>query len=247
LKKHGVVRAHASETRIFRGADRKAFEAIRGKARRVRRHGKVLLLEFTDTAVLSHLGMTGKWVLRETAEEKSSRAFFELSDHSFVHYKDPRMFGRLEPMAPEAFAEVEATLGPDPLQEKIDGRALREAIGKTKLPIKVALMDQARLAGVGNIQASEALWRAKIHPSRTVPALAAKEWSALAKAIRASIDFTLKQQGRAEIVYVEEPRAPNPFLVYGRAGEPCKRCKTRIATDAQAGRTTYFCPRCQKR
>ena len=105
-------------------------------------------------------------------------------------------------------------------------------------------MDQARLAGIGNIQASEALYRAKISPFRSTAAIT--EWAALAKGINASLNHTLKVQGDDEIVYVEEDPSDNPFLVYARKGEACRRCKSKIASKPQAGRTTYYCPKCQK-
>ncbi len=123
-----------------------------------------------------------------------------------------------------------------------------------KGPIKVALLDQTLLAGVGNIQASESLFRAGIDPRRPARSLSAAEVKRLATSIRKSIDFTLKtfavagaDGGGADIGYVEERTAPNPFLVYGRAGERCpgKESKGVIVRIVQAGRATFYCPRCQ--
>ena len=112
----------------------------------------------------------------------------------------------------------------------------------------MALLDQRRLAGLGNIHAAEALWRAKLSPLRPASSFTRAEWSRLATAIRAVIRFALRKEGGGDdIAYVEEPGAPNPFRVYGRAGKPCPRCRSTIRSVPQAGRTTYFCPRCQPR
>ncbi len=241
LGSHAVVAAHAAPTRIFRGADKKAFEALRGKATRVERRGKLLLIVFSNGAVRSHLGMSGKWVRRDDEDEKHSRAYFTLDDGTFVHYRDPRMFGRIEPTEETHLDPRE--LGVDALG--IDAAALRKALEGARQPIKVALMDQSRIAGLGNIQASEALYRAKISPFRSTAKVT--EWAALARGINASLSHTLRAQARREIVYVEEDASANPFWVYGRKGEPCRVCRGRIAAKTQAGRTTYYCPRCQKR
>jgi formamidopyrimidine-DNA glycosylase len=113
--------------------------------------------------------------------------------------------------------------------------------------LKVALLDQSRIAGLGNIHAAEALYRSKLHPARRPATLVAAEWSRLAKAIRESIEFAIRREKSDEIEYVEEPGTDNPFLVYGREGESCKRCGSRFKSFILAGRTTFFCPGCQRR
>ena len=119
-------------------------------------------------------------------------------------------------------------LGPDPLIDGIDPVELQGRLSRSRTPIKVAIMDQGLLPGVGNIQASEALFRAGIDPRRPARSLSSGEVARLAEAILASIAFTLASfakagvdGGGADIVYIEEDRTSNPFLVYGRAGEPC--------------------------
>lgn len=244
-----LVRAESTPTRIFRGADRTSFDALRGPLTNAERKGKYLLLGFGAGGVVMHLGMTGKFVKRPAGhEEPYSRARFVLSSGEVVHFRDPRMFGRAEP-AP--FASLRALpsvakLGRDPLVEGLDVDALKAAIGTSKQPLKVALMDQERIAGLGNIHAAEALFRAHVHPGRLAKSLDPSEWRALAKGIDAALAFGLSsQEGEEEIEYVEEPGAPNPFLIYGRAGTPCRRCKTKVQSFTQGGRTTHFCPKCQ--
>ena len=138
---------------------------------------------------------------------------------------------------------------------------LATRLARTRLPIKVAIMDQALLPGIGNIQASEGLFRAGIDPRRPARSLSRAELASVARGLIASIQFTLKTFARsgadgadADIDYVEERKTPNPFLVYGREGERCPRCR-RAKRDGSAGtivrivqaqRATFFCPRCQR-
>ncbi len=249
LQRSPVTGAEADRTRIFRGANRRDFERLRGKLAFARRHGKTLLLGFEDNrGFLSHLGMTGKWVRRpEGQAEPHSRVRLRLADGSVVHYRDPRLFGRIKPAPADALHQLPevSRLGPDPFLEPLPGPALAKRFHRSRSPLKVALLDQRRLAGLGNIHAAEALWRAKLSPLRPASALSAAEWRRLARAIRAVIRFALARQEDEDIAYVEEPGTRNPFRVYGRAGKPCLRCGASVQSVRQAGRTTYFCPRCQ--
>jgi formamidopyrimidine-DNA glycosylase len=247
-----VTGAQAERTRIFRAGGRNTFGRLRGRLARADRHGKLLLVSLdSGQGFLSHLGMTGKWVRRPAGERVPySRARLFLADGSVVHYRDTRLFGRIEPHPADRLHGLPAVkaLGPDPLLTPLSGTQLREALGKTRVPIKIALMDQGRLAGLGNIHAAEALWRARIHPGRPVPTLGLVEWNRLATAIRRGLDFALSAEdveGEAEIAYVEEPGTENPFKVYARAGEPCPRCGTPLRLLRQGGRRTDFCPHCQ--
>lgn len=244
-----VTAAEADRTRIFRGASLPAFERLRGRLVFARRKGKTLLIGFErNQGFLSHLGMTGKWVRRPAGQaEPYSRVRLWLADGSVVHYRDPRLFGRIQPGPADALHHLPAIaqLGPDPLLERLEGPALAERFHRSRTPLKVALLDQRRLAGLGNIHAAEALWRARLSPLRASSSLTAAEWRRLATAIRAVIRFALAREDDEDIAYVEEPGTPNPFRVYGRAGKPCLRCGASIKSVRQAGRTTYFCPRCQ--
>lgn len=244
-----VVRAEAEPSRIFRGADRAAFLRLRGRLVRAERKGKYLLLTFEkDQGLLSHLGMTGKWVRRaEGLAEPYSRARLVLDDGHSLHSRDPRMFGRLEPVPATTLWSLPpiAALGPDPLNDPLTPKLLKQSLSKTRQPLKVALMDQARLAGLGNIHAAEALFRAKLHPKRKPQTLSDPEWARLHRAILATLEHGLEGDDVEEISYVEEPGSENPFLIYGREGQGCGRCGTRVKAFAQAGRTTHFCPGCQ--
>jgi formamidopyrimidine-DNA glycosylase len=260
------VHADPQAARLFRPAKPKAIEALAGaRFDGVRRIGKNLLLTFAPRGrggaplgVWSHLGMTGKW-LRRTGKDPAppaTRVELDLAGGARLCYVDRRMFGRFRLVPGARFESIPeiAALGPDPLTDGIDVPALAKRLARLRGPIKVALLDQTLLAGVGNIQASESLFRAGVDPRRPARSLSPAEVKRLATAIRKSIDFTLKtfaeagaDGGGADIGYVEERTAPNPFLVYGRAGERCpgKESKGVIVRIVQAGRATFYCPRCQ--
>lgn len=220
----------------------------------IRRIGKQLLLtldrEGAPLGLLAHLGMTGKWLRRAAGEAapRFSRARFALDDGAALHFADMRLFGRLRVVPGARFDEVPevAALGPDPLEAGIDRARLAEALARSALPVKVRIMDQAILPGVGNIQASEALFRARVDPRRRASSLTAREVKAIADGVLASVNEAIAREAGPEISYVEEPGAENPFLVYAREGERCPRCRREtIRRAVQAQRSTFFCPRCQ--
>jgi formamidopyrimidine-DNA glycosylase len=245
-----LVRTEADpKARTLRGASVQQFKALKGRLERITRKGKYLSLSFSSgLGAVAHLGMTGKFLKRPSGtQEKWSRARFFLDSGDVIHFQDPRMFGRIEPAPVEALSTnpAVAKLGVDPLVDGLTVEQLREAIGTSKQELKVALMDQERIAGLGNIHAAEALFRAKVHPARKASTLTDAEWKALTRGIHASIAFALKVEDGEEMQYVEEPGAPNPFKIYGRAKEPCSRCKTPISSWPQGGRTTFACLTCQ--
>jgi formamidopyrimidine-DNA glycosylase len=251
------VEAEPRARHVFRPSTPARFaRAVEGaRFRAIRRIGTQLLVfleqEGAPLGLLAHLGMTGKW-LRRAADDPAtrfSRARFHLDDGAVVHFDDLRLFGRLRVIPGARFEEVEelAALGPDPLAVGIDRQRLAEALLRSRLPVKVRIMDQAILPGVGNIQASEALFRARVDPRRPAKGLVLREVKAIADAVLASIEESIAREEGPEITYVEEPGAANPFLVYGREGERCPRCRrAAIARVVQAQRSTFFCPRCQR-
>jgi formamidopyrimidine-DNA glycosylase len=243
--------------RIFRPASPAAFTRalVGAKAREVRRIGKHLLITLerggAPLGLLSHLGMTGKWLCVAGEGESPpshSRARFRLDDGRVLHYQDPRLFGRLRTVPGARFEEVAelCALGPDPLEQGIDPERLADELSRTRAAVKVKLLDQGLLAGVGNIHAGEACFRARIDPRRAGRTLSRAEVSRLAASILSSFRLTLEAEAGSEITYVEEG-GENPFLVYDREGEPCPRCRrARLERIVQAQRSTYLCPRCQR-
>ena len=261
-KRVAAVKVH--DKRVVGGGGPRALAKLSG-ARFVSfdRRGKHLMLRLEQgngapLGLASHLGMTGKWLLRRPGEEppRFSRVLLGLEGGNELHFVDMRLFGRMRLVPAADFHSIKALaeLGPDPLADGIDSQRLAERFAKSATPIKPLLLDQRLLAGVGNIQASEALFRAKIDPRRPARTLSPAEIRALGKGISASIAFTLARfekqiaasKGR-EIRYVEEPNSFNPFKVYDRAGERCPRCrKGTVVRLVQAARSSFYCPRCQK-
>ena len=247
-----IASARAARSRVIRPQGPQRFAALAGHALlSIERRGKWMLLDFDrGESLISHLGMTGKWIRRreDEAPPPHVRASLRLDDGHTIDYRDPRLFGRLirgKPAELRAHASWKA-LGPDPLGDGIDPERLHRLLSSTKRSVKEALMDQRTLAGLGNIHVGESLHRAGLHPERAGLSLTPDETRRLAAAIAASIEFALSEEdGPDPITYVEEDPSANVFFVYDRAGEPCNNCDTRVERIVQGGRSTFFCPRCQ--
>jgi formamidopyrimidine-DNA glycosylase len=251
---HGrrIVSARAKNSRVIRGQSQARFAGLAGhRLTDIERFGKWMLLSFdTGEGLLSHLGMTGKWIRRRAGEPQPShvRASLTLDDGNAVDYRDMRLFGRLVRGRIARLRELPAlcALGPDPLSG-IDVDRLHAILARTRRTMKEALMDQRTLAGLGNIQVSESLHRAHIDPQRPALSLTREETQRLAQAIVDSLRATLADEDSPEpITYVEEG-GENVFLVYDREDQPCTTCGTPIRRIVQAGRSTYYCPVCQPR
>jgi formamidopyrimidine-DNA glycosylase len=221
----------------------------------VRRRGKYLVFEFeSGRHLLVHLRMTGNVehpAQGGLAADPYRRAVVTLDDGSDVAYRDVRRFGTwalLEPGELEGYFAARR-LGGEPLEPGFTTRALTQALEGRRAPIKAALLDQKAAAGVGNIYADEALWRAKINPLRPAGSLDAGEIARLRKAVRAALERGIARQG-ATLRDYRDPEGrrggmQEEFNVYGRAGEPCPRCGTPIEKTRAGGRGTWYCPRCQ--
>jgi formamidopyrimidine-DNA glycosylase len=255
LEGRNITRAVAEPGKPLRGVTPVELErALSGRRlAAIDRLGKNLLLSFDgDVGLYVHLGMTGKFVSAPAGAPTLDRARLrlELSDGSVVAMIDPRRFGRVRLVPRSELRSIPevSLLGPDALEDSPSGKLLRQRYGGSRRPLKVLLLEQDRLAGLGNIQAAEVLFRAKLSPFARPADLSPADWNRLANAIRASLRYSLdaeSSQSSDEIRYVEERGAPNPFKVYQRAGQPCSRCGTTLRREAQGQRTTFFCPRCQ--
>lgn len=246
-----IVAARAAKSRVIRGQQPLRFAQLKGhQLLGIDRVGKWMLLRFDGgEGLISHLGMTGKWIRRKRGEPQPShvRATLELAGGHAVDYRDPRLFGRLIRGKVEALQKQAswAALGPDPLPG-IDTGRLHATLIRTRRTLKEALMDQRTLAGLGNIYVSESLFRARLDPRRPGVTLTLAETGQLAEAIRDSLRTALANEDSDEpITYLEEG-GENFFLVYDHAGEPCQECGTSIDRIVQGGRSTYFCPHCQR-
>jgi formamidopyrimidine-DNA glycosylase len=222
----------------------------------VGRRGKYLIFAFeSGRHLLVHLRMTGN--VQYPAEggfeaDPYRRAVVKLDDGSDVAYRDVRRFGTwalLEPGESEEYL-AQRRLGREPLERGFTTAALERVLTGRKAPIKSALLDQRAAAGIGNIYADEALWRARIHPLRPAGTLSRDELAALRKGIRDALAMGIQRQG-ASLRDYRDPRGrrgrmQDDFRVYGRAGEPCHRCGTPIEKIRAAGRGTWNCPSCQR-
>lgn len=231
--------------------------------RTVTRRGKYLVFQLKRAGqrhpqlLLGHLGMTGRMFVVDDHAPIPKHAAVEMQlDRGRFIFEDTRYFGRLT----LGLSPLDS-LGPEPLAAGFDGEALAAALRRSRQAIKIRLLDQSVVAGIGNIYASEALYRARISPRRAAHRLTADECRRLGRAIRGVLAQAIRwgstvplnwsgknvrdrlfYYGRAEgapDVYEERLR------VYDRAGEPCPRCRTPIRRITQAARSTYYCPQCQ--
>jgi formamidopyrimidine-DNA glycosylase len=230
-----------------------AAELTGERVEAVDRRGKYVVVRFeSGRALLVHLRMTGTLLHVDEVPEKDPhrRAVVRLDDGSEVIYRDVRRFGTWLLSEPgEAQPYLAARLGGEPLAQAFTAKRLGEALAGRRAPVKAAILDQRRLAGVGNIYADEALWRARIHPLRPAGELDEDELRALHRGIRAALKAGIERQGATLRDYRTPDggsgRMQHEFKVYGREGEPCERCGRPIEKIRAAGRGTWFCPKCQ--
>ena len=210
----------------------------------VLRRGKRLGLLIGGTPFLAHLGMTGRFV-RQDEPPRHARVELVLDDGSPIFFADARRFGGFATVSGSLEDAVGAGLGPDALDTPLDGPSLRQALD-ARGPLKPLLMDQARIAGLGNIHAAEALWWARLSPFAPGRSLTVESAAALAAAITRQLAFALDEVAGEEVTYLSDgAHVANPFQVYGREGRPCAACGTAVLRDVQAGRSTFWCPTCQ--
>jgi len=220
------------------------------------RRGKYLLLRFEHGTQLVHLGMSGS--LRRVAEGEPARRHDHVEwvfPHAVFRLHDPRRFGAVlwHPAAagPVAQHPLLAGLGIEPFDPRFGGAWLRQGWRNRGTSVKQALLAGDVVVGVGNIYASESLFRARIHPAAPARRLSAERCERLAGAIRETLDDALRAGGSTLRDYVGAGGEPGSYFeihaaVYERAGQPCRACGTPIRRAVQGQRATYYCPRCQR-
>jgi formamidopyrimidine-DNA glycosylase len=225
----------------------------------VDRRGKYLLvaLDSGDT-LLMHLGMSGSFRIDRASKRRTSTAdaagdrhdhvVFTLSNGVTVTFNDPRRFGVMDLLGAglSASHQALAALGPEPLGASFSAVALARALAGKRTPLKAALLDQRVVAGLGNIYASEALHRAGLSPLRRSSTLATTAGRTTPRAVR--LAAAIKTVLREAIAHRERPYRAGRFRVYERDGEPCRTpgCRGTIRRISQAGRSTFYCPVCQR-
>ena len=218
----------------------------------IRRRAKYLLIECGGLLII-HLGMTGNLGVFTAAlpPGKHCHVRFRFKGGDELRYHDSRRFGRIAFLpAPSAEAERQffAACGPEP--SDCDARLLAEKCRRLQAPVKAALLNGALIAGIGNIYASESLFHARIDPRRAAGALTLAEWRQLLAAINQVLNEAIVCGGSTISDYVNAEQKSGyfqmNFTVYGRAGQPCQHCGAAIAQTKIAGRSTFFCPKCQR-
>jgi formamidopyrimidine-DNA glycosylase len=227
---------------------------------RVERYGKFLLLRLSAgeaakaeegaAALLVHLGMTGLLMPRaaDDPQAKHTHVVMLLGDGRELRYVDPRRFGRIAYLAGDVLSQELLRFGADPLETGLEEFARR--IQQRKARIKALLLDQSVLRGVGNIYADESLWKAKIHPAQLGARLKRTQVEALYAELQAILRKAILLRGSSISDFLDAEGMPGEYQlhhrVYGREGKPCFRCKTTIRRAIVAGRSSYYCPTCQR-
>ncbi len=218
---------------------------------RVERRAKYLLIWTPKGAMLSHLGMTGTWRVALPGDEQAH-------DHIYLHfsgklrlaYRDPRRFGCFDFVSDLAAHPKLANLGPEPFSSELSGESLWQQLRGKKTAIKVAIMDQRILVGVGNIYASEALFSAGIKPQLAAEQTSKSRVTSLLKEIRRILSESIEKGGSSISDFAdtsgESGYFQTTFKVYGKDSEACPNCGHKIRSAVLGGRNTFWCSRCQK-
>lgn len=226
---------------------------LRGeRVRDIRRRGKYLLFDFGRGHLLVHLGMSGRLTVvpAATAPRKHDHVDLVLDDGKALRFNDARRFGTMLWVDHPEEHPLLRDLGLEPLEASFTGAALRERAKGRRVAVKQFLMNGNIVTGVGNIYASEALFRAGIHPEREAGRISAARWDKLAKSVRTTLENAIDSGGSTLRDFVSAEGKPGYFqhrhAVYGREGKACPACRTKIRSLRQGQRSTFFCPRCQK-
>jgi formamidopyrimidine-DNA glycosylase len=255
-----IRRAAVSRHRLRAASLARLPAALEGRTFGIpKRTGKFLFLDLDGgVTLLSHLGMSGRWLF--WADERSADGSMphvhlrlSLAGGGALWYQDIRRFGMLRVVPLERLARDPSVrlLGPDPLVEPPTGESLRALARGARVAVKNFLLDQRRIAGLGNIYVSEVLFRAALDPRRRAGALTTAEWTRVAEEIPRVLEESIARMGTTFSTYRTIWNEPGEYgerlLVYDRAGEPCRRCGTAVRRIVQGGRATFFCPACQRK
>jgi len=237
-------------------ADVFTAELISRKIERIDRRGKYLLFRFSgDLTMVSHLRMEGKYDVQPEGSpvSKHTHVIFHLTDNRELRYTDTRKFGRMQlvPTGEETtLAPSLGKLGPEPTAETLTLAYMVKIFGKSHKVVKPFLLDQTRIAGLGNIYADEVLWLSKINPLTPVDTLTPSQLSELRQNIIDEMALAIGGHGTTvhsfSTAFGEAGQFQNQLHVYGREGEPCERCGTELVKIKVAQRGTHFCTHCQR-
>ena len=249
-----IERVEVLKEDLIEGASAEAFRGcVEGRTiGGVSRRAKNIVVDLGDDRMVVNLGMTGRLLVVKGSYPlpRYLGVRFDLDDGRLLLYEDVRRFGRLECLPAARWEERDRAIGYEPLSDEFTPRVLREMAAKSRVAIKTWLMDQKRVVGVGNIYASEALFRARIDPRRLANTLTLPQAKRLHAAIREVLQEAIDFRGTTLLDYRDASGQPGEFSrrlrVYDRKGEPCTACEAPIRRVVQGGRSTFFCPRCQR-
>lgn len=218
----------------------------------VTRRAKNIVLDLGDGRLLVNLGMTGRLLVTRAKDEEPTHLGVRLSlDRGReLRYHDVRRFGRLWTMTEDEWRAWDGELGVEPLSDDFSDDWMREHAARSRVAIKTWLMDQGRVVGVGNIYASEALFRAGVDPRRPANALAQEELSRVRLGVRQVLQEAIEYRGTTFLDYRDASGEEGAFAarlkVYDREGQPCTVCTSPVQRVVQGGRSTFYCPSCQR-
>lgn len=233
-----------------------AFRAVLEGRRvlRVGRRGKNVLVRLEGGRVLLvNLGMTGRLLASgpgtSGTDSNHPGVYLHLEGGLRVTYDDVRRFGCLEALGPARWRERNRTLGPEPLSTRFTAEEMAAGLASSRSPVRSWLLDQRRIAGVGNIYANEALWRARVHPLRPASSLMPDDARRLHGELRRVLRAAIRARGTTLRDYRDAAGGEGSFgtllRVYGREGMPCLRCGTPVERIVLSNRSAFLCPRCQ--
>ncbi len=251
-----ILGVRVRERRLREPVDRSRMARLRGATvTAIRRRSKYLLVE-TDSGLtlVVHLGMTGSlWVSRPGRPARPhEHVVLDLDDGRELRFADPRRFGLMKVLRTSSLDRHPRLrgLGPEPLDGDLTGESLFRATRGRRVPVKNFLLDTRSIAGIGNIYACESLYRAGLHPSRAVGRIGRARWDRLAAGLEEVLREAIGAGGTTLRDFVNAEEEAGYFAialrVYERAGKPCGRCGSLIRRIVQSGRSTYYCPRCQR-
>lgn len=220
----------------------------------IKRRGKWLIFDLGDYYLLSHLRMEGKYFIRNSEEDifKHEHIIISFADGTDLRYHDTRKFGRMNLVKKEDLDRVEAIKkqGIEPISDKLTKEYLYENLKKKNIPLKTLLLNQSIISGLGNIYANEVLFAARINPEKKGCDITLKECQNIVDACHSIINKAIENGGTTIKSYTSSLGVTGRFQqylnVHKKEGEPCSVCKTPIKKIKLGGRSTYFCPKCQK-
>lgn len=249
-----IARIVVREPRLrWRVADDLAPRLIGRTVLDVRRRAKYLVVDAGPESLIAHLGMSGRLLVvqADAPPARHDHVDVVLGSGLAVRLRDPRRFGSLHVAAAPDEHPLLAGLGPEPLGDRFDGGYLFAVSRGRTVAIKDLLLNSRIVAGIGNIYASEALFAARVHPRTAAGRLGRVRMERIAAAVRAILQRAIDTGGTTLRDYRTPGGDPGLFAIelaaYGRAGQPCPRCGATIRALRQGGRSTFHCPRCQRR